>query len=113
MLRGAVKTYFSNPDAFREVALDFVKRHKLDLDPARIAFGKLDLFPGHVFYPVNWNDQIHRRFLKQAFQAGQYSTESAASYFPTSIAVTYWTNSWQLGDPDPATRKKNAEAKSA
>ena len=59
--------------------------------------------PGHVLYPINWADRIHRLFLNPRNRAGKMlSAEQAKLLFPNSVAVTYWTHSWKPDDLLPA-----------
>ena len=96
VLRQTVHSYQREPDAFRHQVFEFVRTHKLDIDPAAIAFGKLAVLAPHRLYPISWRDRIHTEFLGQlSREARLLSVEEARRYFPNSVAVTYWTYSWR------------------
>jgi mannosyltransferase OCH1-like enzyme len=96
VLRRVAMAYLRSRDAFRQATLAFVRRHGFALDPDAVPFGALALLPGHQLYPINWKDRIHRQFLGRMNREENWmSIEEARRYFPSSIAVTYWANSWQ------------------
>ena len=102
VLRRVARAYQRNRDAFRAETLAFVRKHAFDIDPDTIAFGELALLPGHVLYPINWKDKLHRQFLTRMNRDESWlSVEEARRYFPTSNAVTYWANSWQAPQGPP------------
>jgi len=56
---------------------------------------RITLLPGHVLYPINWNDSLHQMFRSNMMQEKKiYSTEKMQQLFPSSIAVTYWSHTW-------------------
>jgi mannosyltransferase OCH1-like enzyme len=66
--------------------------------PTRVA-----AMAGHVFFPLDWNDQIHHRlFRKPMMRDGRWlDRKSALSFFPQSLTVSYWAHSWE---PPPELR---------
>ncbi len=60
--------------------------------PTRVA-----AVPGHVFFPLNWDDQIHNRFFRKPMLRGGQWPERASvlSLFPNSLTVSYWSHSWE------------------
>jgi len=56
---------------------------------------RITLLPGHMLYPINWNDSLHQMFRTNMMQEKKiYSTEKMQQLFPSSIAVTYWSHTW-------------------
>lgn len=103
MLRQTVFRYLRDPEETRRYVLAFIARHGLAIDAAELKFSELTLVPGHVLYPINWADRIHRLFLNPRNRAGKMlSAEQAKLLFPNSVAVTYWTHSWKPDDLLPA-----------
>jgi mannosyltransferase OCH1-like enzyme len=60
--------------------------------PSRVA-----AMPGHVFFPLDWNDRIHDRlFRKPMMRDGRWlDRQTILSYFPQSLTVSYWAHSWE------------------
>jgi hypothetical protein len=51
---------------------------------------------GHVFFPLDWNDKFHDIFRRELRDSGKLlSRDDAASLFPDSTTVTYWSHSWE------------------
>lgn len=95
VLHATVALYLYESDKFRELVRQFIRATALDLDAGELAWGDLDLLPGHVLYPVNWKDNIHREFIAAAERrSAPHTVAEARELFPGSIAVTYWAHSW-------------------
>ena len=56
----------------------------------------ITLMPGHVFFPLDWNDPFHDTFRRELRDADQLlSRDDALAMFPHSTTVTYWSHSWE------------------
>jgi hypothetical protein len=87
--------YLQRRAQFREVVEQFIRANSLDMDAGKLAYGELTLLPGHVLYPLNWRDNIHRQYLAEAARRNILpSLEEARRLFPGSLAVTWWAHSW-------------------
>jgi hypothetical protein len=94
-LKATVRRYQRNRDAFRARVSAFLDDVALNLDADRIRWGRLEIRPGHVFYPINWNDNLHQKFRKTLMADERIlSVDEARELFPFSLAVTYWAHSW-------------------
>jgi hypothetical protein len=72
-----------------------MQRHDLKINQSELKLSKLVLLPGHVIYPINWNDKIHQAFRNTTLEKKKiFSIAEAQALFPTSLAVTYWAHSW-------------------
>jgi hypothetical protein len=58
---------------------------------------RLAAVPGHVFFPLDWNDRIHDRLFRQPMlrDGRRLDRKSALSFFPQSLTVSYWAHSWE------------------
>ncbi len=57
---------------------------------------RVTLMPGHVFFPLDWNDPFHDRFRRELRDAKQLlRREDALNLFPHSTTITYWSHSWE------------------
>ena len=95
ILRKTFLAYKQDQKRFVQGVVDFIERHDLPINLSQIEFDIAAAYPGHVFYPINWADNIHREYLESARSNGNLlGVEEAARMFPASYAVTYWTHSW-------------------
>lgn len=57
---------------------------------------RVSLMPGHVFFPLDWNDIFHDTFRRELRDNDQLlNREDALKVFPHSTTVTYWSHSWE------------------
>src|SRR5512139_267642 len=95
VLKHSVGRYRLQMNQFRKDVLDFAREKRIPLDK-EIPFGRMAVVPPHILYPISWKDQVHRWFLRMASEENLlYSIEEARKMFPHSVAVTYWSASWQ------------------
>ena len=105
VLRRAVFMYRGDRAAFRRMVDDFVVRHQLGVAPESLEYDDLQVLSGGKLYPLDWNNPEHFGFKADMLQQGRlYSVAEARSMFPGSLAVTYWTHSWNV--PRPKGRRK-------
>lgn len=96
VLRANTLLYLHQRKTFKQAIHEFVAECALDLDPEALEYGRLTVLPGHILYPLNWKDQIHRKFIGQMTEEKRlYSIAEAKELFPSSVAATYWTHSWR------------------
>jgi mannosyltransferase OCH1-like enzyme len=57
---------------------------------------RLKIMPPTTFYPLNWNDPIHDRFVRRPVVSERrlLTAEETSTLFPKSVMVTYWAHSW-------------------
>jgi mannosyltransferase OCH1-like enzyme len=57
---------------------------------------RLAIMPPTTFYPLNWNDPIHDRFVRRPVVSERrlLTAEETSILFPKSVMVTYWAHSW-------------------
>lgn len=96
LLRKAVELYERRDAPERQANLARVTgllREDQQCDPTS---SRITIMPPSAFYPLNWNDPIHDRFVRQPIVSEKRlpSPQEAASLFPKSTMVTYWTHSW-------------------
>ena len=95
VLRKAALEYITNKTLFKDRVEEFLKRHSIVLEKS-IYFDEIAILQPHAFYPLNWNDKIHQIFKQKLLEEKQlFSKEEARKLFPSSLAVTYWTRSWE------------------
>lgn len=95
LLRKAVELYGEERhDA--DHAVDRIARRLRDDQRGQQARSRIAILPPSAFYPINWGDPIHDRFVRQPIVSQQRlpSHEEARSLFPKSTMVTYWAHSW-------------------
>ena len=53
--------------------------------------------PGHIFFPLDWSDQIHNRLFREPMMRDGklLDRQTILSYFPRSLTVSYWAHSWE------------------
>ncbi len=84
---------YSNLDIFKSNVKNFIDEKGLDVK--QISFAELEVLPGHLWYPLNWHDQIHQMFRQHVLEnQTAFSLEQARALFPNSMAVTYWSHTW-------------------
>ena len=109
VLREVASLYLSDKAAFRARVVDFVQRNALPVDAEALEFGKITILPSHIVYPLNWNDQIHARFLREIKAPGgqiRLDDAEARKLFPVSVAVTFWAQSWGPKAGGPALKQE-------
>ena len=95
VLREVVNLYKSQPDRFKNIVNNFIQRHDLKINQDALKISKLVVLPGHILYPINWNDKIHQAFRTSVLEKKKiFSIAEARVLFPASLAVTYWSHSW-------------------
>jgi hypothetical protein len=69
---------------------------ELAQEVGRCNFGKIQLLPSKVWYPINWNNFLHTVLRKKMFSENGVVNEADLSrLFPQAYIVTYWTASWK------------------
>lgn len=113
VLREAVRRYREDPGAFRSMVADFIDGNGLPVEPSALEFGRLELLPGHLCYPLQWNVPEHQPFTRKGTSSDQrlYSRDEACGMFPDSLAVTWWTYSWGAEQPVRRRRRRRAWAR--
>ena len=85
--------YFKNADFLAHDGLRNLAAQARNQDALKIS--KLVVLPGHILYPINWNDKIHQAFRTSVLEKKKvFSIAEARVLFPASLAVTYWSHSW-------------------
>jgi inositol phosphorylceramide mannosyltransferase catalytic subunit len=106
VLREAVSAYLEDRGAFQRRTRHFMTRHRLPLDAGTVQFGELRVLPAALLYPLNWRDSEHRKCIRRVNDERSLMTvPEARAMFPHSIAVTYWSHSWE---PDGPRRTRGA-----
>lgn len=95
VLRQTVLEYRGDNKSLRQKVGNFIRKQNLNIKFENLKWGPVDILPGHAWYPLAWNDNLHQMF-RQKILAGKrlLPTEEARRLFPHSFAVTYWTHSW-------------------
>jgi inositol phosphorylceramide mannosyltransferase catalytic subunit len=54
------------------------------------------LAPATIFFPLDWNDQVHETYVLKGLRNGHHMTrDDALGLFPNSLTATYWSHSWE------------------
>jgi hypothetical protein len=95
LLKHAVAFYNASPAAAVFERADPVVRMLPMEWRDRIEMGPLTLLDPDVFYPINWNNPVHRMLRKRLLQSRTLLDHKAArKLFPRSAVTTYWSHSW-------------------
>lgn len=71
-------------------------RARLSEDAVPTTHSRIAALPGNMLYPLDWNDKIHDRFVREPLlKGGMMSREDSLALFPNSFTVTYWSHSWE------------------
>ena len=69
---------------------------ELENEIAKSNFGRINIVPPAIWYPVNWNNFMHTVLRKKLFkQNGVVERAKARRLFPHAYIVTYWSASWK------------------
>jgi mannosyltransferase OCH1-like enzyme len=94
-LRQALLAYTEYPGSARRTVEDFLRLHPIAFPRDRLAAHAPLILPAHVWYPINWADNLHQMFRRTVLDEGYLpSADEARALFPHSDAVTYWQRSW-------------------
>ena len=95
VLKRAVDDFESDQGRIREIAALLPE----GLQP--VAPAALQLLEPHVWFPMNWNDPVHRHLRDMYVAQGAMPTYAdIQKMFPESTLATFWTQSWGT-DPAP------------
>lgn len=94
-LRRALLDYADHPQNARREVDEFLKAYPISFPREKLAAHRPLILPSHIWYPLNWVDNIHQMFRRRVFEEGYLPTnDEARELFPFSAAVTYWQRSW-------------------
>jgi mannosyltransferase OCH1-like enzyme len=93
-LRRALLAY-ADAGSARGAIEDFLRRYPIQFPRDRLVAHAPHILAPHVWYPINWADNLHQIFRRKVLEEGCLPTaEEARQLFPHSDAVTYWQKSW-------------------
>jgi mannosyltransferase OCH1-like enzyme len=94
-LRQSLLAYTEDPGNARRMVEDFLRLHPILFPRDRLAAHTPFILPAHIWYPINWADNLHQMFRRTVLEEGYLpSLDEARALFPHSDAVTYWQRSW-------------------
>jgi mannosyltransferase OCH1-like enzyme len=94
-LRRALLAYGADPDGARRAIEEFLRLYPISFPRDRLKAHAPHIFAPHIWYPINWADNLHQIFRRSVLEEGYLpSVEEARRIFPHSDAVTYWLKSW-------------------
>ena len=97
LLREAFEFYRSaSENRVRELAQPIIRQLSEELR-ARLHAGKIQLLPPNLWFPINWNNRLHRRLRTELIRRRVFlDPAEALALFPKAALVTYWTKSWEV-----------------
>jgi inositol phosphorylceramide mannosyltransferase catalytic subunit len=96
LLREALEYYRSKSETWvREQSQPVIRQLSEELQ-ARLYAGKVEVLPPTLWYPIDWNDHLHR-ILRSKLMSQRVILDpaEASALFPNSFLVTYWMHSWE------------------
>lgn len=96
VLKDSVLKFNSDIELSKKMIHKFIMDFKLSLDITQMDFSPVHIMENDIWYPLNWNDKIHQITRKKVISNEVFpDRHTAASMFPNSEMVTYWTATWK------------------
>lgn len=96
VLRDSVLKFNSDVELAKKKIHKFIIDFKLSLDITQMDFSPVNIMENDIWYPLNWNDKIDQITRKKVILNEVFpDRHTAASMFPNSEMVTYWTATWK------------------
>ena len=94
-LRRTLLDYMDRPQNAQREVEEFLRTYPMIFPREKLSAHRPQILPAHIWYPVNWADNLHQMFRRRVLEEGYLpSTAEARELYPHSDAVTNWQKSW-------------------
>lgn len=108
-LRDSVKKYTEHPEESRKAIAQFIEQYQVSVTPDLIRYSDVHVLPGIEWYPLDWSDYFHQKFRTDLLARKRIlSREEAKRIFRRSVAVTYWSHSWETPRRESVRKRSKA-----